>query len=206
MFVLFYHFDSRLKGDSMDFIWHFLRLFFSNSTLEHRPILDCFFFTSRCVNLIYPSELFLCDDSRDGQRELLLGKVERVIGHRDAELAGILSRWQVSPQDGIVGHAEERHQAVIRLVVEPHLPRERRAEEKWVWRPRGLFHTSPSNCNYWGWARFLRISSRKRVSGNVPVILFLRIKYLFLYAPTLSHLFVRTLLRRSWWWDWKMFF
>lgn len=66
---------------------------------------------------------FWSDDSHGHKGELLFGEVEGVIGHRDAVLAGILSRWQISPQDGVVGHTEERHHAVPCLVIEPHLRR-----------------------------------------------------------------------------------
>lgn len=61
-------------------------------------------------------------NSHGGGGELLLGEVERVIGHGDAVAAGLLLGRQVAPQDGVVGNAEEGHHAVTRLVVEPHLP------------------------------------------------------------------------------------
>lgn len=66
---------------------------------------------------------FWSDDSHGHIGELRLGEIEWVIGHGDAVLAGLLPRWQASPQDGVVGHTQERHHAVPRLVVEPHLPR-----------------------------------------------------------------------------------
>lgn len=62
-------------------------------------------------------------DSHGHIGELLLGEVEGVIGDRDAILAGILSCWQISSQDGVVGHTEEGHHAVPSPVVEPHLRR-----------------------------------------------------------------------------------
>ena len=69
------------------------------------------------------------------QGELLLGEVQRVAGGGDAVVARALARRQVAPQDGVVGHAEEGHQAVPRLVVEPHLTetegeRERETEKE----------------------------------------------------------------------------
>lgn len=64
-------------------------------------------------------------DSHGHVGELLLGEVEGVAGRRDAVLARIPSRRQISSQDGVVGHAEEGHHAVPRLVVEPHLQRKR---------------------------------------------------------------------------------
>lgn len=67
------------------------------------------------------------EDSHGSVGELLLGEVEGVIGHRDAVLSGVLSCRQISSQDGVVGRAEEGHHAVPCLVVEPHLPRKRRA-------------------------------------------------------------------------------
>lgn len=48
-------------------------------------------------------------------------------GHRDAVLEGVLSCRQISPQDGVVADTEEGHDAVPRLVVEPHLRRQRRS-------------------------------------------------------------------------------
>lgn len=77
---------------------------------------------------IYPlTPFFWTDDSHGNIRELLLGEVEGVIGHRDAVLAGFLSCRQISPQDGVVGHTDEGHHAVPGLVVEPHLPGQRQA-------------------------------------------------------------------------------
>lgn len=48
-------------------------------------------------------------------------------GDGDAVLAWILSRWQISSQDAVVGYTEEGHHAVPRLVVEPHLPWKKQA-------------------------------------------------------------------------------
>lgn len=63
------------------------------------------------------------DDSHGHIGELLFGEVEGVIRDGDAILAGFLSCWQISPQDGVVGHTEEGRHAVPCLVVEPHLQR-----------------------------------------------------------------------------------
>ena len=64
-----------------------------------------------------------CSDSHGSIGELLLCEVEGMVGHGDAELAGVPSRGQISSQDGVVGDAEEGHHAVPCLVIEPHLPR-----------------------------------------------------------------------------------
>lgn len=45
-----------------------------------------------------------------------------MIGHGDAVATGFLQGRQISPQNGVVGHAEKGHHAVPGLVVEPHLP------------------------------------------------------------------------------------
>lgn len=70
---------------------------------------------------------FACSDLQRHVGQLLLGQVQRVIGHRDAVLTRIASCRQISPQDGIVGHAEEGHHTMPGLVVEPHLQRYRQA-------------------------------------------------------------------------------
>lgn len=77
------------------------------------------------------------DHSQSHEGELLLGEVERVVGDGDAVLAGILSCWQISPQDGVVCHVEEGHHTVPGLVIEPHLWRRRAALALTaaVWKP-----------------------------------------------------------------------
>lgn len=65
--------------------------------------------------------VFLPDDSHGRTGELLFAEVEGVIDDGDAVLARVLSRWQISSQDAVVGHAKEGRHGVPQLVVEPHL-------------------------------------------------------------------------------------
>lgn len=61
------------------------------------------------------------DDSHGRTGELLFAEVEGVIGDGDAVLARVLSRWQISSEDAVVGHTKEGCHGVPQLVVEPHL-------------------------------------------------------------------------------------
>lgn len=79
------------------------------------------FFSSTKVFTLSLCSISSGGDSQGSEGELLLGEVEGVVGHRDAIRTGVLSVWQIPPQNGVVGDAEEGHHAVPRHVVEPHL-------------------------------------------------------------------------------------
>lgn len=88
--------------------------------LTFSTFLPCFFPSTK----VFILSLFSIgggNDSHGSIGELLLGEVEGVVGYRDTVRTGVLSRWQIPPQNGIVGDAEEGHHAVPRHVVEPHL-------------------------------------------------------------------------------------
>lgn len=61
------------------------------------------------------------DHSQCNLRDLLFGKVQRVIVDCDAVFAWVFSWRQIGPQNTVVHHVEEWPNAVPALVIEPDL-------------------------------------------------------------------------------------
>ena len=62
--------------------------------------------------------------SHSDLRELLFGKVQRMVDGSDPILGQIGSSGQVCTQDGVVGHVHERHHGMPALIIIPHLGQE----------------------------------------------------------------------------------